>query len=751
MNSNAGKPELKGRKRSAQRKATAKNGGFDCRAELLKGLNLFNQGKLPEAEACYKKVLSADPQNHEAYNLLGLLAERCGRQDLAVQFFNKAIQLAPQVAGYYLNMGNLMHRLGKLDEALACHTNALKLDPKNAEAHNNRGIVLYDQQKYDEARQCYAAALALNPKHPQALNNMGNTLRQSGELDEAVEYYEKALALQPRYADAYNNLGTIHYKQMRYDQALDCYDKALELNPNNPEIYNNLGTFLQDQDKLDEALENCKKSLAINPNYPEAYVSLSKIFHLQGKQDDSIAAAEKSVALGQHKACCHAQLGKMLYLKDELDRAIERYEKCIELEPDAAQYHVAMGNIMRAKGLPQRALACYQSACELNDQHGGAAAAIGAVYLEQGDKDKAITQFEKAITIDPLCTEAYDSLASIKKFDKDDELFTSLEQLAADVLPANKKMSIHFALGKMYQGVEEYDRAFENYLEANSLRKKQKGQEFSIKEFKFQVDMFTKHFDRNYFETRKQWGLDTEMPVFIVGMPRSGTSLTEQIISSHPQAFGAGELIDIKMIRPALLNRCNAKSVEQFLQNLKPDDIDWAANKYLSRIMDLSGGEAPRVIDKMPQNFSNLWLIAMMFPNAKIINTRRNPADTCVSIFTLDFVKGHGYKNDLRTLGTYYHYYDKLMQHWKKVLPVPIMEVHYEQLVADQERISRDIIDFCNLEWDDRCLEFHKTKRRVMTASAGQVRKKMYSTSVERWRRYEKHLTPLLEAIENGS
>jgi hypothetical protein len=302
---------------------------------------------------------------------------------------------------------------------------------------------------------------------------------------------------------------------------------------------------------------------------------------------------------------------------------------------------------------------------------------------------------------------------------------------------------LHFHLGHLYDRTGEYDRAFSHFRQGNNLVQSP----YDSDEHHRLVSSLIRAYDPASLATHPRATLPTEQPIFIVGMPRSGTTLVEQILTSHPRVYGAGELDDLSQIAAALPRTLgSAEPYPRCLDTLTQAQVDALAQQHLAKLAALSGN-APRVTDKMPLNFLNLGLIALLFPHARVIHCTRDPLDTCLSCYFCNFAGNLPYTYDLAHLGQFYKEYTRLMRHWKKVLPVRMREVSYEQLVADPEAQMRALVAFCGLDWDGNCLEFHNTERAVMTASDVQVRRPIYNSSVGLWRRYEKHLAPLLEAL----
>jgi hypothetical protein len=342
---------------------------------------------------------------------------------------------------------------------------------------------------------------------------------------------------------------------------------------------------------------------------------------------------------------------------------------------------------------------------------------------------------------------AYYNLAQVKSFQEKDDTFTALESIRdTRSLTDKESAELHFALGKMYADIGASESAFHNYRAGNGYRKSFMANRFDPDSFEKQIALFVDTFDGAFFARLKKLGNETRLPVFIVGMPRSGTSLVEQILSSHPGVFGAGELPLINEMAWTFLRQHAGIPFERIFDALDENRINEPADRYV-QILEKLSGDARRVTDKLPGNFLNLWFIALLFPNASIIHCRRDPLDTCLSCYFTHFKQSLPYTDDLTTLGRYYRQYHRLMNHWHAVLPLPIFDVQYEALVENQEAVTERMLAFCDLEWDDRCLAYYNNARPVTTASCMQVRKKIYTGAVGRWRKYERFLGPLIESL----
>jgi hypothetical protein len=374
----------------------------------------------------------------------------------------------------------------------------------------------------------------------------------------------------------------------------------------------------------------------------------------------------------------------------------------------------------------------------------------------QGKFDEALAEFQEVRRLDPANSMALASLSKLAAaghYQPSDADRRTMEQLVARPdLPAEDRCRLHFALAWILDRPGSYDPAFAHVRRANELRReieRCRGVSFDLDAHRRLVDRLIAVFTPAYFERVRSFGSDSELPVFIVGMLRSGTSLVEQILASHPEVHGAGELNDIERMIQSLPERLAKEGYPECLARLDTGTARTLADQHLDKLRQL-GGAAARVIDKLPFNFLHLGLIATLLPRSRIIHCRRDARDTCLSCYFQNFADPHPFALDLGLLGRYYREYERLMAHWARVLPLAVFELHYEELTANQEAISRELVAFCGLEWDERCLRFHESNRVVRTASTLQVRQPMYQSSVGRWKHFEAYLVPLLDALGAG-
>jgi len=505
-------------------------------------------------------------------------------------------------------------------------------------------------------------------------------------------------------------------------------------------------------------------------------VAGSSLGRLDGGQVGSAAGAADRLRALCSEAFAHHQAQR-------LPQAIERYVEILSLKPDFPDIYNNLGNALTALGNPEAALAAFKLAIELkpdshdayyncavtlsamgrldeaeakyrqavavNPKFAAAYNNLGLLLKERGRLAGAEWAFRRAIRLAPMQVRYYDNLLAVKPFVAGDAHFTALEALAANpaALPAADQVSLHFALGKAYENIDRPDSAFAHFLSGNRFKRSQIDyDEAATLGF---MERMREVMSCEFIETRQGGGHPSPVPVFIIGMPRSGTTLIEQILASHPQVFGAGELHLFNEATGAIRSALpDARPFPEMMSAMSAEHFRTLGALYLDAIARRAPG-AMRVTDKMTLNFLLAGLIHLALPDATIIHAVRDAADTCVSNFVTHFTDGHAHSYDLAELGRYYRHYRVLMAHWRDALPEGrIMDVCYEDLVADLEGVARRIIAHCGLAWDARCLDFHRTARPIRTASAVQVRKPIYADSVGRWRKYQAFLGPLFAEVE---
>jgi tetratricopeptide (TPR) repeat protein len=683
------------------------------------------RGFLADADDLTRQAAAAEPDNAEAAHTLGIIAHQSGKASEAIEHLRRAIAIKPDVALYHANLGEMYRLAGHIDEAIAAGRRAIEIDPNHPGAHSNVGIALFDQGKFEEALAHYDRALALQDDFVQAHSNRGNTLQRLKHFAEAEKAYRRALELQPAFTDAWNNLGTCLRELKRLDEAEAVYRKALELNPNNPETLDNLALAVKELDRFDEAADLMRRALAIEQRSDKYHFHYGTVLLDQHKPEEAAAATERALALNPNNHDAVNLMGRIAFERGKLEAALAHFRRALMLKPDLADAFNNMGNVLKELGHLQEAHQAYIEAIKLNPE-------VTGVYVN----------FADSITFAP-----------------GDPYLAAMEALAAKTegLSKTDRMQLDFAFGKAYADLKDYRRSFKHLVVGNAAKRATIAYDEQATFALF--DRLEEVFTRGLIAQKSGGGDPSSMPIFVLGMPRSGTTLIEQIIASHPMVHGAGEL---KTLNDVILSVHGPDGTTlpypEFVPAIDTEALRQIGSRYVSLVRQLipssarpgGMGDVRHITDKMPSNYYFAGLIHLALPNATIIHSMRDPVDTCISCFSKLFSAEQNHTYDLGEIGRYYKHYERLMAHWRNVLPGGrILDVRYEDVVADLGGQARRIIAHCGLPWDDRCLAFHKTDRPVRTASATQVRQPIYKSAVGRWRVYEDHLGPLLAVLRD--
>ena len=430
---------------------------------------------------------------------------------------------------------------------------------------------------------------------------------------------------------------------------------------------------------------------------------------------------------------------------DQLDESEASTKRALEIDPEKAEPHSMLGGIYNERAWLDEAETCYQKALELDPEQVSANLGLGHMKMEAGDFDAAEACFTRAWAIEPETLAIRFAFTQLRKVKEDSEHFKALREVEnPEGLRGTEAISYCYAMGKCYDDTKDHLRAFDFYLKAAKLKRETVSYDpaANTRLFEQVKSVFSADFSSRY----QGCGNDSAVPIFVLGMPRSGTTLTEQIIASHPQVHGTGELRDLNDLASRVVSPAG-REYPLSMSGLNPQGLQLLGNEYLKRLV-ARAPDSPHITDKMPGNFQLVGLIHLMLPNAKIVHVNRNPLDTCISGFARLFRRSQNQSYDLYEQGLFYQNYYTLMAHWRDVLPAgAFYDVQYETLVKDNEKQARQLIEYCELPWDDACLESHKTKRTIKTASITQVRQPIYTTSIERWRRYEQFLEPLRRGL----
>lgn len=673
---------------------------------------------------------------------------RQGRLVDAERHYNAALKAHPTHFGALYGLGIIRIRQGRLDDAVRLLRKALNQNPEYPEALASLADALYGLKRPEEAIKRYEKALALKPDFPEAQNNLGNALQMLGRCEAALSHYAQALTIKPDYLEAWCNMGNALFALNRMAEAKTCYEEVLVRKRDHLDARYNLGCVLQREERHEEAAAHYREVLAISPFHATAHNNLGFILQLSNRHNEALEHFRTALSTAPNMPEAHNNLGRALKALLRPAEALACYRRALELKPDYAEAEINLANALHALEQTDEALKHYAAAIALNPEFADAYGCRGIALRELGRLDEARADLEKAAQLAPRRAVFQRVLANSKKFDVADPQLETIENLLRDSgsLTLEDQAELHFAAGKAFSDLGRYDDSFQHLFEANALKRKQLvyDEAETLKLF----DQIRETFTRSFLDAHSGGGNPSRIPIFIVGMPRSGTTLVEQILASHPDVFGAGELTALEDAIVFIGKRNGAAGLSQSLASLDQGRLAEIGRRYVENIDGKAGG-VERVSDKMPHNFRFVGLIRLALPKARIIHVRRNPIDTCISCFSQCFSGGVLYSYDLSELGHYYRAYERLMDYWRASLPAGAMlEVQYESVVADLESEARKIIAHCDLPWNEACLAFHETKRRVQTASAVQARQPLYKSSVGRWRHYQKELAPLFEALD---
>lgn len=498
------------------------------------------------------------------------------------------------------------------------------------------------------------------------------------------------------------------------DQAEALLHQLLEKEPENADANFRLGKLYYDIHDLPRAMQLMINTIAFDPLHFEAHTTLAQI----------------------------------QFATSQFDQAITMLEKGRAIDPDDYNRLFTVADIYHKQGYHEQAEANYMQAVTTDPDRFEAYSNLGVLHSNLGDFELAADYFRKAIARNQLCVAAHNALAFLQKQEADspdaEAMKAAFENSAINDI---QKSRLAYGMGKYYEDQGDYAAAF-NYISFANQGMKTRNP-YSVEEQRKTFQLIKHTFSEDFVSNFGHSTVDEEGPIFIVGMPRSGTTLVEQILASHPDVYGAGELLTMRRVVFNVEQAVKEHYPSQF-RSLAQANLDDLASRYLQSSRQHANG-ARYITDKMPHNFLYIGFIKQLLPNARIIHCQRNPVDTCLSIYKHFLDGDHAYSHNLAELGDYYRHYQDLMRHWHEVLPYQIYDISNEELIENTEEEIRALLNFCRLPFDRACLDFHKTKRKVATASSTQVRSPISSRSVNAWRKYEGHLQPLIKSLRGLS
>jgi tetratricopeptide (TPR) repeat protein len=694
---------------------------------------------LHSAEQAYRRLLADQPSHFRALCGLAVVRGHLGAVEEAQSLLDRAAAHAGQRAEDHVALAAAFAKINDLNRARRHLDEAVPLDNGHCEARLHLANMLHRAGDIDAAVERYQEALATDPNKVEAHQSLG-------QFEAAIPHHEAALSIRPRLAIAHVGLGDAHRRLGRYRDAIPEYEQALAIDAGFTEARLNLGGCLQIVGRRDEAIRSYQRVLAIDPAVADAHYNLGIIYADLNDLHAATFHYERAIELRPAWAEAHNNLANILCRQRREPEAVKHYRQAVHLKPHYADALRNLGDALQTQKDFEQAILCYRAALLDEPNNVTILNRLASVLLVTGHIDEASQNLEAAIALRPQDIGIQLNYAAVRPFTKGDRRLARLEEAATgdDSLPDDQRIALHFLLGKAFADLENGERSFHHLNLANSLKRRYVAYDEHAT-FQY-MERIRATFSGALLRAKIGRGDPSDAPVFVVGMPRSGTSLVEQILASHPGVFGAGEVNDFA-VTASMFERRSAGAYPEMIAKMSDADFREFGRLYVER----AGGTSSkaRFVDKMPSNFLFLGLIHLALPQARIIHVKRDPVDTCLSCYSLMFSEGQPFAYDLAEVGRYYRAYDALMEHWRAVLPPGTMlELQYENLVNDLDGQARRLIAHCGLDWDERCLAFHKTKRPIQTASLVQVRKPIYADAIGRSRLYGAQLKPLLDALK---
>jgi len=666
---------------------------------LAKGGVLARQGDIAGARVIFEKAASEHGSNSEPWISLSAIHGMQGNFTEAYRFARKAVELAPKSLQGWVNLGHAAKSCGEITQATEAFQHARGLPGCPPNVTLELGFTYAQMGKLSEAEQLLREFLARNPNHREASLVLSKILVSSGETKAATVVSEEYCHRQPGDVAALLNLGGIYLESGQIKKAWHISDQATKVNPGGTDVLFFRAGLLKHDGRFTEARNVYEQLDRKNPGNPQILLALSEVCSDLSDKNASIAYTKAVLKLDPRNVKALLTLSSALIYQDSAE-AWRLLEQAMAMAPNEPAVLVLKGELLEFGGDKLGAWECVKR------------------IIENGSTD--IRAVNVAASVAPA-------------IGKSEEAITRLEQLVSrPEISFSDHRSLRFTLANLYDKAKQYDRAFEHAILANQMKNVRHDDNTHIT----QVSQLKGVYSAAGIASLSRSGNRSELPVFIVGMPRSGTSLVEQILSCHSKIHARGETSDIPAITETI------PYYPDGARNLTQEKLDALADAHIKRLRGISP-TAARFTDKLPGNFLLLGLIYQLFPGARVLNCRRDPRDVCLSNFMTDFGGGHEHSYNLESLARVCQSYQELMEHWKQVLPIPILDVRYEELVADPRSQVEKILKFCGLDWEDACLDFHKSARQVVTASYDQVRQPLYKKSIARWKNYARHLEPV--------
>jgi len=707
-------------------------------------LQLAQAGQLTEALKRCERAIKKKPREVDFLLLAASLYAQSNQYEKIIDYCLRAIKVAPKNTSALYNLAVAFLFIKDYQNAIKYTLPLIKLDKKHAKAYANLGLAYWHTGEIEKAKENALTALKLDANIATNQNNLGLIYKSLNEVDTAIIHFKQAIALDPQLAEAYYNCGITLLDTG--DTLGESYlTKAQLIKPDYPELNNYKGLQLLDNDQSAQSIDYFKKAISAKQDYAEAYCNLGNAYMNEQDFVSAEAMFRKAIEHNSDYAGAYNNLGNALLDKDDYKQHYEEAEQCylkaIELAPELDDTYKNLAVCYQGEGLHEKALHYFKIYNQRIPDDEIVIAGMASVHERRAEFDEGMALLEPFINNNNVSAEiilAYAKFARHFKFE--DKAIQALLDINDELILNKLRIEKYYALGKLADFKKDIDATFGYYKKANDLEY----EEFLFDQEQKKFANIKAYFTREKIQSLQQSNNTSKLPIFIVGMPRSGTSLAEQVLASHPDVYGAGELEDIyNIVQQISLSLKPENSYPQCLDNMTSEYASQLADEHIKTLQDMAP-DAKYIVDKMPHNFLTLGVINLLFPEATVIQCKRSSIDVCLSIYFQHFNQHHSYSNSLEVLGKYYNLYADLMEHWKNVLDINIIELEYEKVIDSPEEEMRNLLDKCGIEWNPACLKFYENKRTVKTPSYDQVRRPIYKSSVAKWKKYEHHLEDLI-------
>lgn len=685
----------------------------DIQDQLTRVLETHRTGDFDTARSECAELMANAPDVPDTHFVMGLLIQDSGNHVSAIQLLSRAIRLNPERSDFHDALGVSQVSIGKHRDGLRSFAEAVRLHPENRLAIMHLGLLALRMGLSERALPCFESLMRMGETSLELICLRGQALFKMDRHLEAVEWLHKCLDLSPNHLDAHRYLGRALMQLKRHSEAATCLQTVADAEPGNSRVRTLLGEALMNSGDLEPAETILQEAIDLDHSQPEA----------------------------------HAHLGDVQAALGLTDAPLRSYLTALRLRPSDLGYRCQLGYLLIDHGFLPKAEHCFRMVLRQEPYNVDAIAGLATVLSKMGDPEGALALAEPMIASGTDHADLAHIYAMLcRKLGRSHDAIPVLQRLLNRSRPLHTRSQLQHALGELFEAVGLHEESFEAHKKANDSEAAQ----FSPTVFAEHVQDLVEVFDDANFPQFPMADNPTRIPVLIVGMPRTGTTLVEQVLASHPNVIGAGELEELQMLARAMPEIIGTETpYPQCVEELSSEVTNHLSNWYTERMIT-KAGDATRITDKMPLNFLHLGLASLLLPNTRVIHCRRSPMDTALSCYFMHFKESHAFSTNLEWLGKFYVQYERLMEHWHKVLPLPILDVQYEEMVHYPDETMRRIVDFVGLPWHPSCTRFYDNDRPVLTASADQVRQPIYTTSIGRHRPYKEELAAFKAELDRA-